>query len=103
MTGTLFNKSYWIRITDPATLRQIYTAALGEAGFKVVNFAEHVFEPAGYTAVWLLAESHLALHTFPEQGNTYVELTSCNEQKLVHFLDLEEKRQNQQIPISDYE
>jgi S-adenosylmethionine decarboxylase len=26
-----------------------------------------------------LAESHLAIHTFPEEGKTYIELSSCNE------------------------
>ena len=35
-------------------------------------------EPEGYTALWLLGESHFAIHTFPEEQKTYIELSSCN-------------------------
>ena len=38
---------------------------------------EHYFTPYGYTALFLLAESHFALHTFPEENKTYIELSSC--------------------------
>lgn len=46
---------------------------------------EHRFRPYGYTALWLLGESHFALHTFPECGRTYYEISSCNKP---YFLSL---------------
>lgn len=49
---------------------------------------EHHFEPQGYTAVWLLAESHCALHTFPEENKAYVELSSCNIDMYTDFIVL---------------
>ncbi len=56
-----------------------------QSGFTVLNFIEHVFQPQGYTAIWLLAESHLAIHTFPEHNTTFIELCSCSEEKLNIF------------------
>ncbi len=58
------------------------------AACRVVGFSEVCFQPHGYTAVWLLAESHFALHTFPEEGRTYCELSSCNRQKFAALIEL---------------
>ncbi|MEL7222709.1 MAG: S-adenosylmethionine decarboxylase, partial [Bacteroidota bacterium] len=51
------------------------------------------FEPQGWTGIWLLAESHLAIHTFPEARKTYIELSSCNRQMYDDFLHLLHKYQ----------
>lgn len=56
------------------------------AGFTILNFVEHHFQPQGYTALWLLAESHCALHTFPEEERSYIELSSCNGDLYVNFV-----------------
>lgn len=45
---------------------------------KVVATAVHVFGgPGGVTAMYLLAESHLTIHTFPETGVATVNLYVC--------------------------
>jgi len=48
---------------------------------------EHNFAPQGYTAIWLLSESHFAIHTFPEEHKTYIELSSCNREMYDRFLE----------------
>ena len=88
MKAKIWNHSEWITETDPATLREKYDAIIRSAGFGVVQFLEHHFEPHGYTAIWLLCESHFALHTFPECGKTYSELSSCNLTMFSRFLEL---------------
>jgi len=62
-----------------------YSGALKKSGFNVISFQEHNFDPVGYTALWLLGESHFALHTFPEENSYYIELSSCNESFLIKF------------------
>ncbi|MEN9444098.1 MAG: Croceibacter phage, partial [Bacteroidota bacterium] len=57
------------------------------SGFTILNFVSHNFSPQGFTGIWLLAESHLAIHTFPESGASYIELSSCNEAKMLLFQD----------------
>lgn len=60
---------------------------LARATFNVLNFTEYHFEPEGWTALWLLGESHLAIHTFPEHGTSYLELSSCMMDKYIWFLE----------------
>ena len=64
---------------------KLFTGLLKESRFHILQINTQTFEPHGFTAVWILAESHLALHTFPENGKTYIELSSCNEQKFLNF------------------
>ena len=73
----MHNYATWVSETNPATLHATYSAALKRAGFGILAVVDHHFNPQGYTALYLLSESHLALHTFPERGQTYVELSSC--------------------------
>ena len=56
------------------------------SGFTVLKFVDHTFEPQGYTALWLLAESHCALHTFPEEQKAYLEISSCNSEMYLNFI-----------------
>jgi S-adenosylmethionine decarboxylase len=83
----MFNRSGWIPEVDPDILGRIFEAALLRAGFKILNFCEHHFEPQGWTALWLLGESHFAIHTFPEEGRSYIELSSCVEEPFRKFCE----------------
>lgn len=78
----------WLPQTDPIHLTQLIAPCLSKAGFQVVDFTEFHFPTQGYTCIWLLAESHLAVHTFPEQGKSYIQISSCNKEKLQKLLAL---------------
>lgn len=78
----------WIRETNPQRLREQFDEALRRAGFNILCFTDHHFTPQGYTALWLLTESHFAVHTFPECGKSYIELSSCNLEFYQEFLKL---------------
>lgn len=77
----IYNARFWVSDTDAGVLSQGIGALLAGSGFGVLRFVEHYFEPQGYTCFWLLAESHVAVHTFPEHGRTYIEVTSCNRSR----------------------
>ncbi len=81
----IYNHSFWTDCTDPAHLKETYEALLQKSGFTILLFNEHHFPQQGYTCFWLLGESHLAIHTFPESNKSYVELSSCNKEKLENF------------------
>ncbi len=85
----MFNYQNWIEETNPFELRSRYNELLKESGFGVLSFVEYNFEPEGYTALWLLSESHFAIHTFPEEGKSYIELSSCIEKQYIKFMELE--------------
>jgi S-adenosylmethionine decarboxylase proenzyme len=76
-------------MTDPAQLRELCMAAVRDAGLHPVGELFHRFEPGsrarppapvGITGVVLLAESHLAVHTWPELGAVTVDVYVCNFQ-----------------------
>lgn len=79
MKAEIFNKSKWVKETNPDKLKEVFSELLALSGFHILNFQEHYFEPIGWTGLWLLGESHFAVHTFPEEGKSYIELSSCNE------------------------
>ena len=81
----IHNYKCWIKLTDPETLKGVFNGLLATADFNVLNFSEHFFPVQGYTSIWLLAESHLAIHTFPNKGWSYIELSSCNAEKAILF------------------
>lgn len=86
MEAIIDNYSDWIEEINPTVLVKNFKEILTRSGFGLLNFMEHNFEPQGYTAIWLLAESHFAIHTFPEENKTYIELSSCNREMYNQFL-----------------
>ncbi|MDO6736917.1 S-adenosylmethionine decarboxylase [Wenyingzhuangia sp. 2_MG-2023] len=83
--ASIYNHQFWTDCTDPTALKKTYETLLKKAGFTILLFNEHHFPEQGYTCFWLLGESHLAIHTFPESNKSYVELSSCNKEKLEVF------------------
>ena len=77
-------------MTDTASLRRACLAAVEGAGLTPVGELFHRFEPAaakvaahaaapsGITGVVLLAESHLAVHTWPELEAATLDVYVCN-------------------------
>jgi S-adenosylmethionine decarboxylase len=86
MQAKIWNFSQWIQETNPQIIRQKFDIQLKLAGFNVLCFLDHNFKPQGYTALWLLTESHFAVHTFPEYKKSYIELSSCNLEFFQNFL-----------------
>lgn len=81
LEAKVFNLKGWIELTAPTVLVDVFQSELEQADFTILNFTSNSFPHNGFTAVWVLAESHLALHSFAESGWTYIELTSCNKTK----------------------
>lgn len=86
MLAKMNNFSCWVTETNPIKLMKGYETLLLESGFKIVNSCFKFFEPQGFTGLYLLAESHLAIHTFPEREKTYIELTSCVQTPFDNFV-----------------
>lgn len=86
MEARMHNYSDWIEETDPGRLKIKYTTQLKSSGFEVLDVVEKHFEPFGYTALFLLGESHFAIHTFPERNTSYIELSSCVQRPFYKFI-----------------
>lgn len=91
LPAQVFNLKGWIELVDEDILKTEFTDILNQSDFSILNYSSHQFPVNGFTAFWLLAESHLALHTFTESGWCYIELTSCNQAKSDIFKQTTEK------------
>jgi len=65
-----------LREVEP--LRQLCLAACAGAGLTIVAEAFHGFAGAGATGAVVLAESHLAVHTWPELDAATLDIYVCN-------------------------
>ena len=66
-------------LADGDALRALCLAAVAEAGLRPVGDLFHRFGAGGgVTGVVLLAESHVALHTWPELGAVTLDVYVCN-------------------------
>ncbi len=76
--------AHWLTHSEP--LRTLARSACEQAGLTVVSEHWHRFQPAdeasgaqsGFTGVLLLAQSHLALHTWPELSGATLDVYVCN-------------------------
>jgi len=66
-------------LSDAERLRALALRAVGAAGLAPVGELFHRFgAPGGVTGMVLLAESHLALHTWPELAAVTLDVYVCN-------------------------
>lgn len=65
-------------LLDAGTLAAVCRRACAKAGLLVVAEAFHQFAGAGVTGALVLAESHLAIHTWPELNAVTLDLYVCN-------------------------
>jgi len=66
------------RLRDREGIVELLDQIVGDMGLHVVTSAVHVFGGAGgITAMYLLSESHLTIHTFPETGTATLNAYCC--------------------------
>jgi len=66
------------RLRDRAAVVGVLDRLVGDMGLRVVSTAVHVFPgEGGVTAMYLLEESHLTIHTFPETGTATLNAYCC--------------------------
>jgi spermidine synthase len=84
LTGDLFDCGCSAAfLTDVDTLATLCRDATVDAQLTVVGEKFHAFpqvggQPGGITGALLLAESHLAVHTWPERGGVTLDVYVCN-------------------------
>ena len=64
--------------------------AAKESKSELINISCHKFKPQGVTALAMLAESHLSIHTWPEKGVAKCDIFTCSDkakpEKAVEYL-----------------
>ena len=66
-------------LDDEAFIRDVLVTAAEKSGSQLLAVSSHKFEPHGVTAVALLAESHISIHTWPERGTAVCDVFTCGD------------------------
>jgi S-adenosylmethionine decarboxylase len=64
-------------LNDPEHIRRAMIDAITAGGATLIDLCVHQFSPHGVTATATLAESHIAIHTWPEYGYFAADLFFC--------------------------
>jgi S-adenosylmethionine decarboxylase len=67
------------RIEDPKVIEKMLYTAAKRANNTPLKAMVHKFAPHGITAVILLAESHIAIHSWPEYNYVAVDIFTCGK------------------------
>lgn len=67
-------------LNDIAYIKRAMHQAAIACGATIVDEVFHLFNPHGVSGVVVIAESHLAIHTWPEYGYAAVDLFTCGEE-----------------------
>ena len=66
-------------IGDAQPTEEALMKAARRCGATVIEFHFHQFSPQGVSGMILIAESHLSVHTWPENGFVAVDIFTCGE------------------------
>lgn len=66
-------------LDDAVSLERAIVEAAEASHVRIVDRLVHAFSPQGVTALLLLEESHLSIHTWPEHGYAAVDFYTCGE------------------------
>lgn len=65
-------------LDDPKRMEEALNACTRAGGLTLLHSHIHRFEPQGVTASAVLAESHIALHSWPEQEILFFDIATCS-------------------------
>lgn len=68
-------------LNNPEKIREALIEAIAAGKATLIDLCIHQFSPQGVTATATLAESHIAIHTWPEHGYFAADLFFCGEGK----------------------
>ena len=66
-------------LDDPRRIEEALRRAAIAAGATIVGMVFHQFSPQGVSGVVVVQESHLSIHTWPEEGYAAVDFYTCGD------------------------
>jgi S-adenosylmethionine decarboxylase len=66
-------------LDDESYIRNMLVTAAQCANSTLLGIQSHKFDPQGVTAIAMLAESHISIHTWPENGEAVCDAFTCGE------------------------
>lgn len=64
-------------LNNISQLKELLNNICSKYSYTILNKIEHIFEPQGCTILYMLSESHISIHTFPEKAYIAFDLYTC--------------------------
>jgi S-adenosylmethionine decarboxylase len=68
-------------LNNPEKLNEILKFICTYYQFQILEKTQKKFTPEGYTILYLLSESHISVHTFPERNFLSFDIYTCRNYK----------------------
>lgn len=68
-------------LNDIEDLTQLFKDICSEHNFDILQETSYKFHPIGCSILFLLSESHISIHTFPEKNHISFDIYTCREYK----------------------
>lgn len=66
-------------LNNISKIKELFDNICEKYNFTILNKVEHLFDPEGITILYLLSESHISIHTFPECNYAALDIYTCKE------------------------
>ena len=91
-------------LDDEGWVHDLLEFVARESGATVIETTSHHFSPVGVTGVCIIAESHLAAHTWPERHYLAVDFFTCGDKVdtdlMVHLLLRDAKPSSYELQVT---
>ncbi|MFT4312938.1 MAG: adenosylmethionine decarboxylase [Candidatus Woesearchaeota archaeon] len=77
------------KLSHVSLIEPFIDKAVQRGNFTILEKKYHQFEPYGVTGFYLLSESHISVHTWPELGKIRIDIFSCSKHENVQNAVLE--------------
>ncbi len=74
-------------LETPDRIRESLLQASREAGAEIIGEQFHRFSPVGYTGYILLSESHIAIHSWVDEGLLTIDVFACQAKQSRAIVD----------------
>ena len=64
-------------LNNSTRIKETLNSICEKYNYTILNKVEHEFEPQGLTVLYLLSESHISIHTFPEREYFALDIYTC--------------------------
>jgi len=66
-------------LNSPQKLTNLLDKICETYNYTILQTSQHIFEPQGFTTLYLLSESHISIHTFPENNYAAIDIYTCRQ------------------------
>lgn len=88
MQAKIWNYSEWIAETNPQKIREHFENLLRKAGFNILRFTAHHFEPQGYTLCGYSQKATLPYTPFRNMVNRTSSCQAATSNTISVFLEM---------------